>query len=193
MHSYRYPQVPPPFSEVTCDDGTTPTAPGGSLAGTAFAISAAVMPLLRSGDVAICSAALSVLQKSLPLCMEPIYGLGSDEPIHELIGAGVAEESAMDLMARMTTLCTERLQHLISRLEQVSYCRDVVLVIDLSDDCVILLFYDSFWLPVIMLVRWRSLRLLLLPAAATRWLRTLWKPSPRSRVTSACCGQVGLC
>lgn len=123
MHSYRYPRELPPFSEMQPEDDAPITSPGGSLSGTAFAICAAVMPLLRSGDVSVCSAALSVLQKSVPLCMEPIYGLGGADPLQELLRVGVSEDEALDLMGGVATLCTERLQHLISRLEQVlSYC-----------------------------------------------------------------------
>jgi hypothetical protein len=127
MHAYRYPQISPApcvWPEAGAEgQGQGPSlegqGQGRSLTGIAFAISAAVMPLLRSRDVCVCAGALSLLRTSLPLCLEPLWALGGEDALSALLAAGVSEEAAEGARATAAALCSERLQHLLSRLEQV--------------------------------------------------------------------------
>ena len=119
MHSFRYPQNRP-LMRPSADGAEEPQAGGGSLTGTAFAISAAVMPLLRSRDLSVCSGALSLLRKSLQLCVEPLWCIDGESALEILTQTGVSEETALEMRDRMNALCTERIQHLLSRLEQVT-------------------------------------------------------------------------
>ena len=51
--------------------------------------------------------------------MEPLWSVDGEEALAALLDAGVSEQAAENVRITMTELCTERLQHFISRLEQV--------------------------------------------------------------------------
>ena len=65
-------------------------------------------------------AALSLFRKSVTMCMEPIWCLDGNKVLVMLSDAGVAIGIASEVHISLTSLCAERLQHLISRVEQVT-------------------------------------------------------------------------
>lgn len=118
MHAYRYPKNNIDVCTRDVYDVSRGTA-GGPLPGTAFAICAAVLPLLRCQDITVCGAALSLLRKALPLCAEPLWCIEEQAAFEALSQLGVRDEDAVELRNHTSALCTERIQHLLSRLEQV--------------------------------------------------------------------------
>lgn len=54
------------------------------------------------------------------MCLEPLWGLDVEDALAALLDAGVAESDALASHGHLVALCTERIQHFISRLEQVS-------------------------------------------------------------------------
>lgn len=120
MQSFRYPQS----SNIGTLDLPSNSDQGVSLAGAAFAISAAVLPLLRSREMYISCRALALLHKSLQMSVEPLWCVEEVDALDALTKAGVPDAVAIETQQTSIALCTERIQHFISRIDQLLACGD---------------------------------------------------------------------